>query len=176
MWRFFTVYIPKTLFFLCSSTLIYRCSFGLQALESSRVCLQKFCISVEVTRSAWGGNNRLCLLLTGKSMSRAHDAPRSCDTQSLIDRGETKILCLRGPWWEVIMCNAEPVASILLSLFFLERRKGCLDHRHTLICQNYRWEWKNGKEMATDTQIGTPGMETTSSLLDFCGVKVHIGS
>lgn len=45
-------------------------------------------------------------------MSGAHDVSRSCDTQSLIDKGETKILGLGGLWWEVLMCNAEPVASV----------------------------------------------------------------
>lgn len=35
--------------------------------------------------------------LDWKNMSEAHDVPRSCDTQSLIDKAETKILGLGGP-------------------------------------------------------------------------------
>lgn len=112
--------------------------FGPQAPESSGVCLQEFCVFVKESQGQpEGENNKLCLLLTGKSMSGAHNVPGSCDTQSLIDGGEMKILGLRGPWWEVVMCNAEPVASVLLSLF-----------QTTLICLScrYKQEYLKWKE------------------------------
>lgn len=74
-------------------------------------------------------------------MSGAHDVPRRCDTQSLIDKGETKILGLRGLWWEAVMCHAEPVAAVTPVSDLAGEQRGLSEpHRHTLICQNYRWD------------------------------------
>ncbi len=59
-------------------------------------CLQEFGVFAKKSQGQPEGGRNNRLLLTGKSVPGAYDVPRSCDTQSLIDKGETKILVLRG--------------------------------------------------------------------------------
>lgn len=112
-------------------------------------------------------NNRPWLLLTGNAMSGVHDATRSCDTQSLINKWETKILGLRGPWWDVVMCNARRFTSVHLNLSEPQRSVRNIDGAQKCL---------RTTDKHTNKTIGSPGLKTTSCPVSFSSVEVQIGN